>query len=76
MYDQVSHLEVDSTAGTWAVAPGPHFGGRDIVTELRYTPEAGLNSLDNFYKLFSLSVGLRSSARILTVAAEPSSGHS
>jgi hypothetical protein len=76
MYDQVFHLEEGFTPETWAGAPYPHCGSRDVVSELRHNLDAELNPLGISYKAFAPYVELRSSARILTVAAGQSSGHS
>jgi hypothetical protein len=53
MYDQVSHLEVDSTPETWTAAPCPHCGSRDIASELRGNLNAKLNPLDISFTAFA-----------------------
>jgi hypothetical protein len=57
MYDQVSHLEVDSTPATRTAVPCPHGGSRDIASELRGNLDAKLNPRDISYKAFALFWG-------------------
>jgi hypothetical protein len=53
MYDQVSQLEAGFPPKAWTGAPCTHCGSRDIVSELRYNPDAEVNPLSFSYRAFA-----------------------